>query len=132
MFDGTFLKGDTCNFKVTNPYSSDYNDMMYLRVEYYTRCFPILIKGESLVNPLSMYRVNAGQDYTAPKGINFYLLWQATAESSGDFVFRIWYKSVNGYGEKAPTVVNFEPDPESTPVEETTPTPTPPAEETKP
>lgn len=60
MFDGTFLVGDTCNFKITNPYASDLNDIMYMRVEYYKRCFPILIKGESLVNPISMYKVTAG------------------------------------------------------------------------
>ena len=75
MLDGTFLKGDTCNFIITNPYASDYNDVMYLRVEYYRNCFPILIKGESLANPVAMYEIKAGQDYTALKDINFYLLW---------------------------------------------------------
>jgi hypothetical protein len=98
MFDGTFLIGDTCNFKITNPYASDLNDVMYIRVEYFARCKPVLVKGESLVNPIAMYELRAGQDYTALKGINFYLLWMSTDESSGDFVFRIWYKSVSGYG----------------------------------
>lgn len=78
QFDGGFYNNDLCSFKITNPYASDYNDVMFMRVEYYKNCFPILIKGESMVNPVAMYRPKAGQNYTALKGINFYLLWQAT------------------------------------------------------
>ena len=111
MFNGSFLIGDTCNFKITNPYASDLNDVMYIRVEYFKNCKPVLVKGESLVNPIAMYELKSGQDYTALKGINFYLLWTSTAESSGDFVFRIWYKSVSGYGEVAPTTVTYEKNP---------------------
>ena len=59
MFKGTFLKGDLCNFKVTNP-STDLNDVMFMRIEYFKRCNPVLIKGESLVNPIALYKLNAG------------------------------------------------------------------------
>ena len=55
MFDGTFLKGDTCNFRIENPYASDLNDVMYFRLEYFQRCKPTLVKGESLENPTAMY-----------------------------------------------------------------------------
>ena len=130
MFDGTFLKGDLCNFKVTNSVASDLNDVMYMQLEYAKRCKAVLIKGESLENPLAMYNLSVGQSYTALKNINFYLLFQATEESSGDFAFKIWFNSVNGYGKVEPTKVTYEEDPrnpskavEEEPVEE---------EETKP
>jgi len=96
MFDGTFLKGDLCNFKVTNPVAADFNDVMYLKLEHKKRCNAILIKGESLANPMALYKLKVGQSYTALKGINFYILFEALEESSGDFVFKIWYNSVSG------------------------------------
>ena len=111
MFDGTFLIGDICNFKVTNPVASDLNDVMYLKLEYLKKAKAILIKGESLSNPVAMYTLKIGQEYTALKGINFYLMFLALEETSGDFVFRIWYNNVSGYGEAAPTKVTFEDDP---------------------
>ena len=111
MFDGTFLKGDLCNFKVTNPVGSDMNDVMYLRLEYVARAKAVLIKGESLANPIAMYTLDKGQDYTALKDINFYLLFIATQESSGDFVFKIWFQGTSGSGEKIPTEVTYEKDP---------------------
>jgi len=111
MFDGTFLIGDVCNFKVTNPVASDLNDVMYLKLEYLKKAKAILIKGESLSNPVAMYTLKIGQEYTALKGINFYLMFLALEETSGDFVFRIWYNNVSGFGEAAPTKVTFEDDP---------------------
>ena len=111
MFDGTFLVGDMCNFKVTNPVASDLNDVMYFKLEYTKRCTAVLIKGESLDNPFAMYRLSVGQSYTALKGINFYLLFIATDETSGDFAFTISYNSVSGYGEAEPTVVTQETNP---------------------
>ena len=111
MFDGTFLKGDLCNFKVANPVASDLNDVMYLKLEYLKRCKAVLIKGESLANPLAMYSLDVGQSYTALKGINFYLLFEATEETSGDFAFAIWYNSVTGYGQIEPEKVTYEEDP---------------------
>ena len=111
MFDGTFLVGDLCNFKVTNPVSSDLNDVMYFKLEYLNRCTAVLIKGESISNPIALYRLSVGQSYTALKGINFYLLFMATDETSGDFAFKIWYNNVSGYGESEPTVVTYEEDP---------------------
>ena len=57
MFDGTFVQDDICNFKITNPVAADLNDVMYMRMEYYVRCYPILIKGESLANPIALYRL---------------------------------------------------------------------------
>ena len=112
MFDGTFVKGDLCNFKITNPVLTDLNDVMYLRLEYFARCRPVLIKGESLQNPIAMYQLNKGQDYTALRGINFYLLFISEEESSGDFVFRIWFNQVNGYGKEEPTEVTYEISPQ--------------------
>ena len=111
MFDGTFLVGDLCNFKVTNPVASDLNDVMYFKLEYVNRCKAVLIKGESISNPIALYRLAVGQSYTALKGINFYILFEATEETSGDFAFKIWYNNVSGYGESEPTVVTYEEDP---------------------
>lgn len=111
MFEGTFVKGDLCNFKVTNPSITDLNDVMYFRLEYVTRANAIMIKGESLQNPIAMYTLSKGQDYTALRGINFYLLFESTDESSGDFVFRIWFNRVGGFGEVEPTEVTYEKEP---------------------
>lgn len=58
-----------------------------------------------------MYSLSKGQDYTALRGINFYLLFVSTEESSGDFVFRIWFNRVGGYGEVEPDVVTYEKEP---------------------
>ena len=60
MYDGTFLVGDLCNFKVTNPVASDLNDVMYFKLELADRCKAVLIKGESLDNPQAMYRLKVG------------------------------------------------------------------------
>ena len=103
MFDGTFLVGDLCNFKVTNPVSSDLNDVMYFKLEYIDKAKAVLIKGESLSNPKAMYKVKVGQTFTALKGFNFYLLFEALDETSGDFAFKIWHNNVSGYGESEPT-----------------------------
>ena len=107
-FRGTFVAGDLCNFKVTNPVGSDFNDVMYIRLEYALRCGAILVKGESLANPIALYNMAIGQNYTGLKGINFYVLFSATEESSGDFVFRLWYKSASGGGEITPTTVTWD------------------------
>ena len=121
MYEGNFVKGDLCNFKIINPVFADFNDVMFMRLEYITRATAVLIKGESLTNPLAMYKLIIGQDYSALKDINFFLLLRATEESSGDFVFRIWFKNTSGNGEQTPTVVTYEEpeypdeeDPEST------------------
>lgn len=109
-FEGTFVTGDLCNFKITNP-AIDLNDVMYIKLEYTARCRAILIKGETLTNPVSLYTMNKGQDYTGLQGINFYLLFIAETTESADFVFRIWYKSIAGFGEETPTVVTPGKDP---------------------
>ena len=88
---GQFFDRDICTFIIENPSSSDFNDMMNLRIEYFKDCFPMLIKGTSLYKPESMFRLNIGQTYTAGKGLNFYLLWQATTENRGQFAFSIWH-----------------------------------------
>ena len=80
---------------------------MYVRLEYIVRASAIIVKGDSLSNPLAMYRMSPGQSYTALRGINFYLLLQAHEESSGDFVFKVWYKNVSGWGEQTPTKVTW-------------------------
>jgi len=81
--EGTFYERDVCTFIIENPGASDFNDIMNIRIEYAKNCFPILVKGTSLQNPVSMYHMNIGQTFTATKGMNFYLLWQATAENRG-------------------------------------------------
>lgn len=75
MFNGTFLIGDTCNFRIANPSTSDLNDMMYLRVEYFKNSKALLVKGSSLQDIRAIYKIKAGQEYTANKGINFFLLF---------------------------------------------------------
>ena len=88
---GQFFDRDICTFIIENPSSSDFNDMMNLRIEYFKDCFPVLIKGTSLYKPEIMYRLDIGQTFTARKGLNFYLLWQATTENRGQFAFSIWH-----------------------------------------
>ena len=111
MFDGVFVLNDICNFKITNPSLTDLNDVMYLRLEYVARAKAILVKGQSLDNPIAMYTLNIGQDYTALRGINFFLLFISTEESSGDFVFSIRFNKVSGTGVSEPTSVSFENSP---------------------
>ena len=60
MYDGTFPIGDLCNFRISNPTFADFNDVMYLKVQYVARAEAILIKGESLENPTAMYNIIAG------------------------------------------------------------------------
>lgn len=45
---GQFRLGDICSFKIGNPASSDLNDMMYLRTEYFYNTRGVLFKGTSL------------------------------------------------------------------------------------
>ena len=112
MFEGRFLKGDLCNFRISAPGDPDMNDVMILRLEHYARCIPFLVKGESLTNPMAFYQINKGADYTALRGINLYLLFIATEENSGDFAFRIKYNAVNGPGKTEPTEVTWEVEPQ--------------------
>lgn len=108
---GEFFERDVCTFIIENPGSSDFNDIMYLRIEYFQHCFPVLIKGPSLYNPISMYRLEVGQTYTATKGLNFYLLFQATEELRGKFAFSLWHQSTPGIGERASNVITYEDNP---------------------
>lgn len=68
MFDGTFLTGDICNFKITNPPVADLNDVMTLELMHIAKCSAILIKGESMTNPTAMYNIKIGQKFTALQG----------------------------------------------------------------
>ena len=111
MYDGTFLGGDLCNFRITNPVDSDFNDVMFIRLEYIERATAILVKGESLTTPISYYEISTGQDYSALSGSNFFLLFTATdAGSSGDFAFKIWFQGTDGEGVETPTEVTFTQD----------------------
>jgi len=98
--EGKFQLGDLCSYKIAIPSSTDLNDIMYLRVEYLHNAKAILIKGNSLLDPIAQYSINAGADFSATKGVNFFLLFESTHISSGDFVFKIWYKSVSGSGKQ--------------------------------
>ena len=108
---GSFFERDVCTFIIENPPSSDFNDVMYLRMEYFQHCFPVLIKGSSLFDPLAMYRLEAGQTYTATKGLNFYLLFQATMEKRGKFVFSLWHQATPGIGERESKIITYEENP---------------------
>lgn len=90
------------------PYTTDLNDVMYLRIEYLYNTKAILIKGENLVEPMAIYDMYAGQTYTATKGINLFLLFEGLQMQAGDFVFTLWYQSTSGAGEAEPTTVTYE------------------------
>ena len=60
MYDGTFLDGDMCNFKISNPVEADFNDVMYIRLEHIVRARAILVKGASLMNPVAIYTLSPG------------------------------------------------------------------------
>jgi len=96
--DGTFVRGDLCSFQITNPSQSDLNDVMSIRIEFLDRTNAWLLKGESIDEPSIMYEIKAGQTYTAPRYVNFYLLFEATTTLSGKYVFTTWWDSADGYG----------------------------------
>ena len=83
--------------------------MMYMRVEYLYNAKATLIKGNSLLDPIAMYQLDEGHDFSATKGVNFFLLFEALSISSGDFVFKIWYNKVSGSGRTQPTVPDYPP-----------------------
>ena len=96
--EGKFQLGDLCSYKIAIPSSTDLNDMMYLRIEYLHNAKATLIKGYNLLDPIAMYSLDEGHNFSATKDINFFLLFEATNISSGDFVFKIWYNNVSGSG----------------------------------
>jgi hypothetical protein len=100
--DGRFIVPDVCSYKVAIPSFADLNDHMYFRMEYSNNCASTLIKGKTLDKPMSMYEnIKAGQTFTATRGINFFIMFQATAQVSGQYVFSIWFKNVSGSGARA-------------------------------
>ena len=62
-----------------------------------------VIKGESLEQPTTMYSDNiaAGMTFTATKGVNFWITFEATQVTSGQFVFTVWFKHVAGAGQES-------------------------------
>ena len=88
--DGKFIVKDLCSFKIANP-AMDNNDLMYLRVEYLYNTLAYLMKGNARETITSKYVLKAGQTYTAPKDINFFLVFEALSTSSGNFVFTVWF-----------------------------------------
>ena len=108
--EGRFVKGDLCSFKISIPSQTDLNDMMYIRLEYMYNARATLIKGTTFDDPKFMYNMKAGQIYTATQHINFYLLFESTAMTSGDFVFTIWFNDVAGEGKRQPSVPDFAED----------------------
>jgi len=83
--------------------------MMYIRVEYLHNAKATLIKGNSLLDPIAMYTLDEGHDFSATKGVNFFLLFEALSISSGDFVFKIWFNSVSGSGKTQPRTPDYPP-----------------------
>ena len=53
--EGKFQLGDLCSYKISIPSSTDLNDVMYMRVEYLNGAKATLIKGDSLLEPETMY-----------------------------------------------------------------------------
>lgn len=53
--------------------------MMYLRVEYLYNVKMTVIKGETLKQPTTMYsdNIGAGMTFTATKGVNFWITFEA-------------------------------------------------------
>ena len=100
MANDNFVRNDLCSFFVSIPNQTDLNDMMYLRVEYLYNVKMTVIKGESLEQPTTMYSDNiaAGMTFTATKGVNFWITFEATQVTSGQFVFTVWFKHVAGAG----------------------------------
>ena len=82
---------------------------MYLRVEYMSSAKATLVKGQNLLNPSSMYEIDEGHDFTATKGINFFLLFEALSISSGDFVFKVWYNKLDGSDRSQPSRPDYPP-----------------------
>ena len=52
------------------------------------------------------------------KGLNFYLLWQATTENRGRFAFSIWHQATPGIGERASNIVTYEENPNDPKIED--------------
>ena len=94
------------------PVEHDMNDMMVLRLWKHEKSIPYLVKGESMTNPIAFYQIHKGQDYTAWRGINFYLIFIATEDNSGEFTFGVKYYNVNGPGKEVPTEVTWEVEPQ--------------------
>ena len=44
--------------------------------------------------------VGAGTTFTGTAGINFWLLFEATKQTSGEFVFTLWFKETAGEGQE--------------------------------
>jgi hypothetical protein len=88
-----------CSYEIVNPGFADLNDMMYVRFEYMSGTTATIIKGQSLKFPDAMYEdVGAGTVFTGVAGVNFWLLFEATDRSSGEFVFTLWFKETMGDG----------------------------------
>lgn len=98
-----------CSYKIAIPSSTDLNDIMYVRIEYLHNAKATLIKGNSLLDPIAMYQLAPGADFTATKGVNFFLLFESTHISSGQFVFKIWYNNVSGSGRTQPLTPDYPP-----------------------
>jgi hypothetical protein len=43
-------------------------------------------------------QVGAGTTFTGVAGINFWILFEATKQTSGEFVFSIWFNETPGAG----------------------------------
>ena len=68
-----------------------------------------MTKGSSLTQLKARYLVGAGQTFTATKGTSFYLLFESTSTSRGEFAFTTWFTRVDGYSKPEPT--NWSKDP---------------------
>ena len=49
-----------CNYIISVPDTADLNDIMFLKVEFLLRARAVLVKGESVSNPLVIYDASAG------------------------------------------------------------------------
>jgi hypothetical protein len=90
--------------------------MMYVRFEYMDKAVATIIKGKSLHAPDAMYEdVGAGTVFTGTAGVNFWLLFEATSQSSGEFVFTLWFKETSGEGQEHLPAIGAEVEEEEEP-----------------
>jgi hypothetical protein len=78
-------------------------------MEYFKNTKPTLTKGSSMSNLKAKYDLQAGQTFTATRGMSLFLLMEATSTNRGEFVFTIWLQEVAGLAVAQPAT--WTPDP---------------------
>lgn len=87
--------GELCTFKISNPASGDFNDVMYIKFENLTDVDAFLLKGAERSAITGKFQIKSGQTYTASPGIDFYLVFSAKT-TKADFSFALSFLSIDG------------------------------------